>query len=64
MVEYAISQKDGVGSYSQIAVPGNPEEKLPEKNLEQPKKLEDMTSDEREEYQYEADVRNVTELLG
>jgi len=62
--EYAIPQKDGVGSFSQIAVPGYPEEKLSAKGLEQPKKLKDMTSDEREEYQYEADVRNVTELLG
>ena len=64
LVEYAIPQKDGVGSFSQIAVPGYPEEKLSAKGFDQPKKLKDMTSDEREEYQYEADVKNVTELLG
>ena len=61
-LEYAIPQKDGVGSNTQIAVPGGDEVK--EEAVTIRKKLKDMTSDEREEYQYEADVRNVTRLLG
>ena len=61
-LEYAIPQKDGVGSNTQIAVPGG--EEVKEEAVTTHKKLKDMTSDEREEYQYEADVRNVTRLLG
>ena len=64
MTEYAIPQKDGVGSNTQIAVPGGDEEKEKGRTILSHKKLKDMTSDEREEYQYEADIRNVSRLLG
>lgn len=62
--EYAIPQKDGVGSNTQIAVPGGDVEAEKEETIFSHKNLADMTSDEREEYQYEADVRNISKLLG
>ena len=63
-IEYAIPQKDGIGTNSQIAVPGTNEENSSAKKLVQHKKIEDMTSGEREEYQYESDVRNISKILG
>ena len=62
-IEYAIPQKDGIGSNTQIAVPGEAKDNKNDRPMKH-KKLKDMTKDEREEYEYLANVRNISKLLG
>ena len=62
ILEYAIPQKDHIGSNTQIAI----QEVDAEENASRPKhrKLKDMTSDERELLEYEDSVKNITKYLG
>ena len=62
ILEYAIPQKDHIGSNTQIAIQGVDAKE----NASKPKnrKIKDMTSDERELLEYEDGVKNITKYLG
>ena len=65
LLEYAIPQKDHIGSNTQIAIQGvDAEENASKQKHKKIKSRISMTSDERKLLEYEDSVKNITKYLG